>query len=404
MESENYFQGEESMNKDKEPTMEDWFSGKFVAPNEDFERGELVRGEVVEINEDTVFIDIGTKSEATADISEFADEDGDIAVSVGDEVELRVASITSEGLTLSRGLKLEPQEAKSALQEAYRDSFPVEGVVKGVNKGGFDVEISGIRVFCPISQIDLNYVENPESFIGLKSMFKVMEYGEGGRRIVLSRRAFLEEERQRKIDELWSELSPEDVVNGVVTRIMTYGAFVDIGGIEGLLHVSEISSARVENPSEVLEQGQNIQVKILDMSRDEKGREKLSLSMKALEPDPWERELSFQKEEVVEGKVVSVQSFGVFVELEPGIQGLVHLSELSWEHVRHPSSVVDMGEEVKVRVLDIDRERQRIALSIKQVEDYHRPQESDFKDADDRQSSGKLGTMADLLKDFKPKE
>jgi small subunit ribosomal protein S1 len=332
---------------------------KFVA-------GETVSGRVVKITKDTIFIDLESKSEAIAEAGEFLDGEGNLTVKEGDRVEMRVSS-TREGIHLTKGIKVQGAEAFDILQDAKEAQTPVEGRVVAVNKGGFEIDLSGFRAFCPVSQIDIKYTEKPEEHIGGKYQFRIMEIQEKGKNIVVSRRALLEEEQERKAKETLALLKPDVECEGKVTKVMEFGAFVDLGGVEGMVHVSEISRARIGHPSEVLSPGQSIKVKVLKMDTDKNGRQRIALSMKALEPDQWEKGFSFQEGEIIRGKVSRLTDFGAFVEVAPGVDGLVHISEISYERLSHPNAVLHEGETVEVLVTGIDPAARRIALSIKEA-------------------------------------
>jgi small subunit ribosomal protein S1 len=329
-----------------------------------FSPGDRVTGKIVKISADTIFIDLGGKSEGTANAVEFKDQDGTLTVQEGDEVELRVASVRG-GIHLSKAIKARGAEAVEVLRDAFRNQIPVEGRVAAVNKGGFEVEISGLRAFCPISQMELRYCEKPEEHVGARYQFRILEIKERGKNIVVSRRMLLQEEQEKKLQETLAALKPDLELEGQVTKLTDFGAFVDIGGVEGLIHVSEVSRARIGHPSEILQPGQTVKVKILKIEPDKKGRQKISLSMKALEPDPWEVGIPFQEGDVISGKVSRLADFGAFVEVIPGLDGLVHRSEISYEKISHPSRVLNVGDPVQVRVLKIDEPNRRISLSIK---------------------------------------
>jgi small subunit ribosomal protein S1 len=341
-----------------------------------FSPGDRAKGVVVKISPETVFIDLGGKSEGTADAHEFKDEDGTLKIKEGDEIELRVASVKG-GIHLSKAIKARGAEAVEILRDAFRNQVPVEGRVAAVNKGGFEVEISGLKAFCPISQIELRYCERPEEHVGARYQFRIIELKERGRNIIISRRALLQEEQEKKVQETLASLKPDLELDGQVTKLADFGAFVDIGGIEGMIHVSEISRSRIGHPSEVLKPGQAVRVKILKMELDKRGRQKISLSMRALEPDAWDAKLPFQEGDVVEGKVTRLADFGAFVEVVPGLDGLVHRSEISYEKVVHPSRVLNVGEPVKVRVLKIDEPNRKISLSIKDAFSFEQAEGSE---------------------------
>jgi len=329
-----------------------------------FSPGDRVTGKIVKVSADTVFVDLGGKSEGTANTVEFKDEDGNLTIQEGDEVELRVASLRG-GIHLSKAIKARGAEAVEILRDAFKNQIPVEGRVAAVNKGGFEVEISGLRAFCPISQMELRYCEKPDEHVGARYQFRIMEIKERGKNIVVSRRMLLQEEHEKKLQETLAALRPDLELEGRVTKLTEYGAFVDIGGVEGMVHVSEVSRARIGHPSEILQPGQTVRVKILKMEPDKRGRQKISLSMKVLEPDPWDAGIPFQEGEVITGKVSRLADFGAFVEVAPGLEGLVHRSEISYEKVAHPSRVLNVGDPVQVRVLKIDGPNRKISLSIK---------------------------------------
>jgi small subunit ribosomal protein S1 len=332
--------------------------------NRGFGPGDRVSGVVIKISKDTIFVDLGSKSEGVADVEEFRDKDGKLTVQEGDRIELRVSSLRG-GIHLSKAIKARGAEAMAMLREAQRNQIPVEGRVAAVNKGGFEVEISGIRAFCPVSQIDLQYCQKPEEHVGGKYQFRIMEMKERGKNIILSRRALLQEEQEKKAAETMALLKPDLEIEGKVTRLMDFGAFVDIGGIEGMVHVSELTRARVKHPSEILETGQMVKVKILKMEPDKRGRQKIALSMKALEPEIWEKGFPFKEGDVVSGTVSRLADFGAFVEVAPGLDGLVHVSEISYQRISHPSRLLKEGDRVDVLVQKIDEEKRRISLSIK---------------------------------------
>lgn len=349
----------------EEPSFEELLKEYSAPPRADFRRGERVMATVVEITGDTVFVDFGGRGEGAVDAGELTDDDGNLTVDKGDTIELQVAQMGPEGVILTRGLKLKGAEAKEALQEAQAAGIPVEGTVTGVNPGGFDVDLGGVRAFCPVSQIDLNYVTEPQAMVGIKDNFRVIEYGEQGRRIVVSRRAILSELAESARRELEARLEPGVVLPGQVTRLEPFGAFVDLGGLEGLIHISELSRRRVGHPQEILSPGQEVEVAILRVETDDRNRLKVGLSLRALEPDPWEAGLDFAEGDVVTGTVRRLQPFGAFVEVAPGVDGLVHISEISFDRIRNPGQVLTEDQEVQVRVLSIDRGAHRISLSIK---------------------------------------
>jgi small subunit ribosomal protein S1 len=326
-----------------------------------FSVGDTVSGRVVKITRDTIFLDLGGKSEGFGEVHEFLDKDGNLTLREGDRVEMRVAS-TKNGIHLTKGIKVQGDEAYDILREAQQNLMPVEGRISAVKKGGFEVDFSGIRAFCPISQIDLKYCEKPEEHIGAKYSFRIMEVKEKGKNIVVSRRVLLEEEREKKSKEIMAMLKPDLVIEGTVTKVTDFGAFVDLGGVEGMVHVSEISRSRINHPSEVLKPNQPVKVKVMKIEG-----QRIGLSMKALEPDPWEAGLPIREGEIVRGRVSRLTDFGAFVEVAPGIDGLVHVSEISYERVSRPNQLLHEGDLVDVMVLTIDQQGRRISLSIKEA-------------------------------------
>ncbi len=326
-----------------------------------FSVGDTASGRVVKITRDTVFLDLGGKSEGFAEVQEFLDQEGKLNLREGEQVAMRVAS-TKDGIRLTRGIKVQGAEAHEILLEAQQNMMPVEGRVSAVKKGGFEVDFSGVRAFCPISQIDLKYCEKPEEHLGAKYAFRVMEVKEKGKNVVVSRRVLLEEEKEKKSKETLAMLKPDLVCEGTVTKVTDFGAFVDLGGVEGMVHVSEISRSRISHPSEVLKPGQPVKVKVTKIEG-----QRIGLSMKALEPDPWEAGLNLREGEIVRGRVSRLADFGAFVEVAPGVDGLVHVSEISYEHFSRPNQLLHEGDLVDVMVMTIDQQGRRISLSIKEA-------------------------------------
>ena len=326
--------------------------------------GDIVSGVVIKISKDVVFVDLGGKSEGFADLAEFQDEEGQINIKEGDKVELRVASLKG-GIYLSRGLKVHGAQAWELLRDAQQNQIPVEGRVAALIKGGFEVEISGLRAFCPLSQIDLKYCEKPEEHIGARYKFRILEIKRKGKNILVSRRSLLQEEQEKKAQEIISRLQPDVELEGKITKLTNFGAFVDLGGVEGMVHLSEITHARIKDPAEVLQLGQVVKVKVLKIEKDKNGQPKISLSLKALEPEIWEKGLNFKEGDVITGKVSRLTDFGAFVELAPGLEGLIHISEISYQKIPHPSRLLKEGDQVDVLVLKIDEEKRRISLSLR---------------------------------------
>lgn len=333
----------------------------------DYQVGDIIRARIVSIdqNKQNVFLDVGDKSEAIMMFDDIAKE-GEPEPQVGDEVEAYVLRASDAGLELGKQLTAK-DDVLLLFEEAFENGLPLEGTVKGKNKGGLDVQVHGKRAFCPVSQIELRYCENPAQYIGQTLTFRILELKDGGKNVVLSRRAILEEEAAAVREALVEKLVPGAELEGTVRSLEAFGAFVEIGpGVDGLLHVSEISHTRVNNPAEVLDKGQQVRVVVKSY---EPGRNRLSLSMKALERDPWEIAIEDLKEgAVVEGKVVRLQPFGAFVEIGPGVDGLIHVSELAFRRIKHPQDILSLGDSIQTKIINIDRGRKRIGLSLKQME------------------------------------
>ena len=355
---------EKEMNE--EISFEELLKASSETPGRKLFPGDKVSGKVLKVSRDTIFVDLGGKSEGIADIQEFLDKEGKLTVKEGDWVEMRVAS-TKDEIHLTKGMKVHGADALEILREAKENLIPVEGRVIRAIKGGFEIDLSGIRSFCPLGQIDIQFCEKPEEHVGAKYPFRIMEIKEKGKNIIVSRRVILEEEQEKKSKETLAKLKPDLECEGKVTKLTNFGAFVDIGGIEGMVHISEISHARINQPSEILKLGQQLKVKVMKIEEDKQDHPKISLSIKALEPDSWEKGLGFKEEEVIKGKVSRLTDFGAFVEVAPGVDGLVHISEISYERVSHPSRFLHEGDMIDVLVMGIDRETHRISLSIKEA-------------------------------------
>ncbi len=334
--------------------------------------GDRVSVKIVGFGEETAFVDLGRKAEGSIPLSQLTDDEGQRTVAVGDTVDAVVASTADDGIVLrvrsSRG-----PAAPAELQQAHTYGLPVDGTVTAVVKGGVEVTVSGVRAFCPISQLDLRYVEDAVSYIGQRLAFRItrLEEGKGrGMNLVLSRRALLEEEAQARAAAARERIQVGQIVRGTVTRLATFGAFVDLGGIEGLLHVSELGHGRVAHPQDVLAVGQEVEVQILKITPAEgdKGREKIALSRRALVKDPWQEEAArLVPGTRRQGKVTRLELFGAFVEVSPGVDGLLHISELaaaSGREVRHPRELLKIGQALEVVVISVDPAARRIALGM----------------------------------------
>ncbi len=348
-----------------EPTeerMEDWFQDGVTS---EFEEGEVVRGRVVHVGTSEVLVDVGYKSEGAIPIEEFHRQGA--LPKVGDEIEVYLeAKEDNEGLIVLSKDKADKIKVWDAITQAYEKAVPVEGRVVEVVKGGLAVDV-GVKAFLPGSQVDLRPVKNLAGMVGQSIRAKVIKLNRRRGNVVLSRRAMLEEEREDKKKHTLEVLAEGMVLTGTVKNITDYGAFIDLGGIDGLLHVTDMSWGRVGHPSEIFQVGDQVEVVVLHFDR-ETGR--VSLGYKQKSSDPWERvEETYAAGTKARGKVVSLTNYGAFVELEPGVEGLVHVSEMSWtRRVRHPSKLVNVGDEVEVIVLDVNRAAKRISLGMKQVE------------------------------------
>jgi small subunit ribosomal protein S1 len=355
------------------------FEQEAPATNEDPAVGTKVSGKVLSVGEEWVFVDIGSKSEARIATADLKDAEGNLTVKEGDALEATVTGTDPENgaLVLRRkaggGKGKRAAEVVPEIRQAYESGLPLEGLVTGLNKGGAEVQVYGMRGFCPLSQLDLRYVEDPQKFVGERLMFKVNRLEEGNRggrgpNIVLSRRQLLEEEQQTKAAETREKLQVGAILTGKVTSLTTYGAFIDLGGIEGMLHVSEIGHSRTTHPQDVFQIGQEVEVQVIkiEKGKDEKRPERISLSRRSLERDPWKDAVErFPEGTEATGRVVRLETFGAFVELAPGLEGLVHISEMGANRrLNHSREAVQLGQDVQVKVLGVDTTRRRISLSM----------------------------------------
>ncbi|WP_133129656.1 30S ribosomal protein S1 [Legionella yabuuchiae] len=331
-----------------------------------FYPGAIINAKVIDIDDDYVTLNAGLKSEGIVAIEEFQDKNGDLEINVGDTVEVALDSVEDgHGETVLSREKAKRQEAWRKLSKCHENNETVTGLISGKVKGGFTVEIGSIRAFLPGSLVDVRPVRDPSYLEGKELEFKVIKMDLKRNNIVVSRRAVVEEESSADRQALLESLHEGQVLNGIVKNLTDYGAFIDLGGIDGLLHITDISWKRVKHPSEVLSVGQDVKVKVLSFDSD---RNRVSLGMKQLGNDPWvdlvER---YPIGKRLEGKVTNITDYGCFVEIEEGVEGLVHMSEMDWTNKNvHPSKVVSVGDEVEVMVLEIDEERRRISLGMKQ--------------------------------------
>ncbi len=351
-----------------EPADEESFAALFEASLHTVKEGTVVKGTVLSVDSDHVLVDIGYKSEGLIATWEFGDENGVVRVRPGDQVEVMIELAEGEdgSVTLSKE-KADRLQVWDRLAQAHDESQVVEGVITGRVKGGLSVNLGGVKAFLPGSQVDLRPVRNLDRMIGEGHKFKIIKFNKRRGNIVLSRRALLETERQQMREETLKNLAENQVVEGIVKNITDYGAFIDLGGIDGLLHITDMSWGRVSHPSELFQVGDSVKVRVLKFDAES---ERVSLGLKQTQPDPWTNLGDRYPVGLrLRGKVVSLADYGAFVELEPGIEGLIHISEMSWtKRVKHPSKVVAIGDEVDVIVLDVDPDNRKISLGMKQTE------------------------------------
>ena len=343
------------------------FKKLYEASLKSIEEGDILKGLVMAVDPEYVTIDIGYKSEGQITITEFKDKDGNVGVRVGDEIDVLLEKKEDDNglITLSKE-KADKLKAWRSVSKAFREGEIVDGTITSRIKGGLTVDI-GINAFLPGSQVDIRPVRNLDKFIGRRFKFKVIKFNKRRSNIVLSRRALLEEERKVLRAETLKHLREGEILEGVVKNITDYGGFVDLGGIDGLLHITDISWGRINHPTEKLSIGERIKVKVLHFDRE---RERVSLGLKQISPDPWEEvNEKYPIGSQVKGRVVSITDYGAFVELGEGVEGLVHISEMSWtKKIKHPSQVVDVGDIIDAVILDVDVPKKRISLGIRQVE------------------------------------
>ncbi|MEC8624662.1 MAG: 30S ribosomal protein S1 [Bdellovibrionota bacterium] len=331
-----------------------------------FQEGEVFKGQVINIGADYVTVDIGYKQEGLVSVKEFQNYDGTLKIKKDDEIEVYLEKLESAlgNLVLSKD-KAEILKAWDKISEACEKGNPLEGTVIAKVKGGLSVDI-GVKAFLPGSQIDLRPTRYLDKYIGKTMQFKVIKFNKKRGNIVLSRRAILQEERGKMRNEILSQIQEGMIVKGVVKNITDYGAFIDLGGIDGLLHITDMSWGRVKHPSNILNIADEVEVKILKFDAE---KERVSLGLKQVQPNPWEKaKEKYSIGNKVEGEIVSVKDYGVFIELDDGIEGLIHVSEMSWTgKIKSPSKQFTVGEKVGAKVLDVDVENKRISLGLKQL-------------------------------------
>jgi small subunit ribosomal protein S1 len=355
------------MSANDESSLDEDFGQLFEQSLKSVKPGEVVKGRVVQIANGLVTVDIGYKSEGQIPIGEFRDRDGNIEVKVGDDVDVYFEASEGEtgAVSLSRA-KAEQVKVWRDIEQAYNEGVPIEGLIVGKVKGGLKVDI-GVAAFLPGSHADLRPTRNLDRYLGQRGRFAILKFNRSRGNVVVSRRAVLERERTALKSETLKVLEEGVILEGTVKNITEYGAFVDLGGIDGLLHVTDMSWGRVGHPSEVLNVADRVKVVVLKYDPE---RERVSLGMKQIMPDPWTtiaERLPLNAR--IRGKVVSLTDYGAFVEVERGVEGLIHVSEMSWtKRVTRPSKVLEVGQEVDVQILDIDPTNRRISLGLKQTE------------------------------------
>jgi small subunit ribosomal protein S1 len=345
-----------------------------IVPNYDltiniFGEGDIVTGTVVRIDKDEVLVDIGYKSEGVIPVSELSirkSVNTSDEVQLGEEIDaLVMQKEDADGRLILSKKRARFEKAWKRIEEAHESGVPVQGTVIEVVKGGLILDL-GVRGFLPASLVDIRRVQDLSEYVGQELSCRVIEMNRNRNNVVLSRRAVLEEERKEVRQQIIDELNVGDIVTGTISNIVDFGAFVDLDGIDGLIHISELSWTHINHPSEVLQVNQEVKVKVLDIDRD---RQRISLGLKQTQEDPWQKIVAEHRiGDIVQGRVTKIVAFGAFVEIYEGIEGLVHISELANRHVERPDEVVSVGQQVQVKVIEIDSDRRRLSLSIKRVE------------------------------------
>jgi len=357
--------------------------------------GSIVRGVVVSIDKDVVLVDAGLKSESAIPAEQFKNAQGELEIQVGDEVDVALDAVEDGfGETLLSREKAKRHEAWITLEKAYEEAATVTGVINGKVKGGFTVELNGIRAFLPGSLVDVRPVRDTLHLEGKDLEFKVIKLDQKRNNVVVSRRAVIESENSAERDQLLENLQEGMEVKGIVKNLTDYGAFVDLGGVDGLLHITDMAWKRVKHPSEIVNVGDEITVKVLKFDRE---RTRVSLGLKQLGEDPWVAIAKRYPEGTkLTGRVTNLTDYGCFVEIEEGVEGLVHVSEMDWTNKNiHPSKVVNVGDVVEVMVLDIDEERRRISLGLKQCKNNPWQQFAETHNKNDR-VEGKIKSITDF--------
>jgi len=354
----------------KEENFADLFESYSKGMNDDVRIGDKIKGQIISIGKDCVFVDTGIKIDGVVDIDELLDENQEeFPYNEGDFLELYVVAYNGSEIRLSKAMS--GDGGINVIMDAHENSVPVEGKVKAECKGGFNVDIMQKRAFCPISQMDTRYVEDPKQYVGNTYLFLITELEEDGRNIIVSRRQLLENEQKKARDQFFQEIKTGEEFDGRIIKLMPFGAFIElIPGIEGMVHISEMSWSRVEQPEELMQTGDTVRVKVIKIEDDtDSGKRKIALSMKQIEANPWDSvQEKFSIGDKLRGKVTRCMKFGAFVEIAPGIEGLVHISEMSHKRVVHAEDVAEPGSTVDVMVKEINLQDRRISLSMRDAE------------------------------------
>jgi small subunit ribosomal protein S1 len=353
----------ETLKESSQEEMRALYETSMRSPQE----GNVFKGRIMKINGESVIVDVGLKSEGTVSIREFAPKGIEPEVTIGDEIEVMVVGRDREsGLLILSKQKVDEIRTWEKIDKSLEEGIPIDGTIVSEVKGGFIVNTGGISAFLPLSQVDIKPVKNPSSFVGRHLKFKAIKVNKRKGGVILSRRTLLEEERDKKKQEFWKNVKESQVVYGFVRNIMDYGVFIDLGGVDGFLHVNDVTWGKITHPKEYLRIGDEVKVKIIAID-DEKGR--ISVGIKQLKADPWiDIEERYPIESRVKGKVVGLVDYGAFIELEQALEGLLHISEMSWDRkLRNPDKIVKKGDWLELIVLKIDTEKKRVSLGLKQL-------------------------------------
>jgi small subunit ribosomal protein S1 len=337
----------------------------------DLKEDTIVEGTVVKVDDNEVLVNIGYKSDGIIPINELSNaafESPEDIIQVGDKVQVYIMKLEdAEGNVILSKKKADTINAWDFVEQAYNNQNEIEGVVTEVVKGGVLAKIDGIKGFIPASHLDLKYVPDLSVFVGQNLKLEIIELDRKKNRVVLSHKNVLEKERERLKEKTWASIEEGQVIKGVVKRLTDFGAFVDIGGVDGLIHISDLAWHKIDHPSEIVTEEQEVEVQVLKVDK-ERGR--ISLGLKQVMPNPWDEvDKKYKIGSVIDGKIVKLVSFGAFVEVEPGVEGLVHISQISKDHVSNPEDVLKTGENVKVKIMDINAKEKRMSLSIREAQD-----------------------------------